>query len=258
MQLITPTDPIPDIPKIEDYLKRSIFLAGPINRDRSLSATHWQQEAIDILTQMNFIGTVFCPKRFVVAPQFDYDEQVDWEHAAIRASKVVLFWVPRDEDQLKGFTTNIEFGLCCGGWKPMTQIVYGRPVGAPKTRYMDKLYQSLWGPGAVIFDDLRMTLRMAAALADHCQVIDGLKDILVPLERRGEHFPIEPNEELTELCEVYLKRENLINMITNRWRMIGYRPDTSVVVELYDSGHPYYWTIPVRTLSEIRDTRAHV
>jgi len=256
MQLITPTDSMPDIPDM-DYLRRSIFLAGPINRDRSLSATHWQREAIDILTQMNFSGTVFCPKRFVVEPQFDYDNQVDWEHAAIRASKVVLFWVPRDEKQLKGFTTNIEFGLCCGGWKPINRIIYGRPVGAPKTRYMDKLYLSLAIPRTVIYDTLQDTIARAALLADHCQVIDSLKDILVPLERLGDYFPIVFNEELHDLCEAYLRREDLINMVTNRWRMIGYHPDKAVVVELYDSGRPYYWTIPVHTLSKIRDARAH-
>jgi hypothetical protein len=70
-----------------------------------------------------------------------YPNQVEWEFAGLEGSTVVAFWVPRDLETLPGFTTNVEFGRYVGSGR----CTYGRPDHAPKTRYLDWLYEKLNG-----------------------------------------------------------------------------------------------------------------
>lgn len=67
------------------------------------------------------------------------------------------FWMPRHLETLPGFTSNVEFGRYVGSGR----VVYGRPEGAPHTRYLDWLYQKLTGnePGRT----LEGTLKTAVA-----------------------------------------------------------------------------------------------
>ena len=39
---------------------------------------------------------------------------------------------------MPGFSTNVEFGY----WMHSKKVIYGRPYGAPKTRYLDWLYRT--------------------------------------------------------------------------------------------------------------------
>jgi hypothetical protein len=61
-------------------------------------------------------------------------------------------------ETLPGFTTNVEFGRYVGSGR----CVYGRPEGAPHTRYLDWLYTKLTGKRPE--KTLRETLRVAVAM----------------------------------------------------------------------------------------------
>ena len=133
----------------------TLFLAGPT--PRSSDVPSWRPEALDLLRQLGFAGTVLVPERRDWAARFEYHDQVEWEFAGLETCTVVAFWVPRDKATLPGFTTNVEFGRYVGSGR----CVYGRPPGAPHTRYLDWLYTKLTGrPPA---DTLRDTLAAAVA-----------------------------------------------------------------------------------------------
>ncbi|MFO0798296.1 MAG: nucleoside 2-deoxyribosyltransferase domain-containing protein [Gemmataceae bacterium] len=117
----------------------SIFLAGPTPRSKEVSS--WRPMALDLLGRLGFEGGALVPERPDWAVRFEYQDQVEWEHAGLESCSVVVFWVPRDMFTLAGFTTNVEFGRYVGR-KP---CVYGRPEGAPHTRYLDWLYTRLTG-----------------------------------------------------------------------------------------------------------------
>jgi hypothetical protein len=60
-----------------------------------------------------------------------------------------------------GFTSNVEFGRYVGSGR----VVYGRPDGAPHTRYLDWLYQKLAGgvPAATLDETLQNAVETAQA-----------------------------------------------------------------------------------------------
>ena len=109
----------------------SLFLAGPTPRCSHVAS--WRPEALDILRQLGFAGTVLVPERRDWSAKFDYLDQVEWEYAGLEACSVLTFWVPRDLERLPGFTTNVEFGRYVASGR----VVYGRPQCAPHTSYLD-------------------------------------------------------------------------------------------------------------------------
>lgn len=112
----------------------SLFLAGPT--PRSLDVFSWRTEALDILEELDFNGRIYCPERKIINPQFDYVSQVEWEWKSMHDCGLIVFWVPRNINTLLGLTTNVEFGRHTA----MSNVLYGRPEGAPHTRYLDWLY----------------------------------------------------------------------------------------------------------------------
>jgi Nucleoside 2-deoxyribosyltransferase like len=135
----------------------SIFLAGPT--PRSAEVLSWRPEALDILPQLHFNGMVVVPERRDWAAKFDYEDQVEWEYKGLETCSVLAFWLPRHVQDLPGFTTNVEFGRYVGSGR----VVYGRPDGAPHTRYLDWLYVKLTGGRPQ--NSLRGTLRAAVTQA---------------------------------------------------------------------------------------------
>ncbi len=118
-----------------DKSKKSIFLAGPTIRTNEI--TEWRLKAIKIFEKLNFDGIVFIPEYINMYVDGDYlTKQMLWEREALEAATVILFWVPRDEKVLPGFTTNVEFGF----WIHTKKIIYGRPDDAKHIRYLDWLY----------------------------------------------------------------------------------------------------------------------
>ena len=117
----------------------SIFLAGPT--PRSVDVASWRPAAIAALETVGFSGTVLVPERSDWAVKFDYIDQIEWELDGMRHASVIAFWVPRDMATMPALTTNVEFGLNVRSMKAL----YGRPEGAPHTRYLDYLYTKYTG-----------------------------------------------------------------------------------------------------------------
>ena len=127
--------------EVDDKQMPCIFLVGPT--PRSPSVPSWRPEALEILISLGFKGTVFVPEVFEMVSQ-TYIDQIDWEDAALTLCSqrgCVAAWVPRELETMPAFTTNVEFGLYlnCG------RFVYGRPDGAPKTAYLDRMYEKRVG-----------------------------------------------------------------------------------------------------------------
>lgn len=111
----------------------SIFLAGPTPRAREVAS--WRPQALDLLAQLGFDGAVILPedRDFDNRTDFDYAGQIDWERHCLKASDIVVFWVPRHLVDMPAFTTNIEFGFVSERGQP---FVLGYPADSPKMRYL--------------------------------------------------------------------------------------------------------------------------
>ena len=149
-----------DEPVFSDGL--SIFLAGPTPRSKDTKS--WRPEAVQILKELGFKGTVLVPERKDWSIQFDYTDQVDWEFAGLATSTVIVFWVPRDMTTMPALTTNVEFGF----WTALKPgaVVYGRPDNAASVRYLDWMYGRVAGkePLQTLGETLRVAVELAASL----------------------------------------------------------------------------------------------
>ena len=145
-----------DIPETKG---KSIFLAGPTPREENTKS--WRIEALKLLEEYGYKGTVYVPERRDWKVKFDYTDQVDWELTALSRTYAYVFWIPRDLKTMPAFTTNIEFGMCVNNW--VVKMVYGRPNDAPKNRYLDHLY-NVKRPGKVIFNKLNKMIKEVVGL----------------------------------------------------------------------------------------------
>jgi ADP-ribose pyrophosphatase YjhB (NUDIX family) len=91
---------------------------------------------IEALRAVGYDGVVYVPETEDGEWKHSYVDQVEWEQRYLEQCDVIVAWVPRDLETMPAFTTNVEFGQFLNSGK----IAYGRPVGAPKTRYLDKIY----------------------------------------------------------------------------------------------------------------------
>ena len=115
--------------------KKSIFLAGPTPRNQSVES--WRKYVCEKLKELGFDGVVYVPEYSSFKPKGDYVDQAMWERDALIQSTVILFWIPRDLDDMPAFTTNVEFGY----WLHTGKVIYGRPDEAVKIKYLDWLYK---------------------------------------------------------------------------------------------------------------------
>ena len=99
----------------------SIFLAGPTPRSPDVQS--WRPDALKILADLEYTGTVYVPERKSFSPGFKYTDQVEWEYAGLENATIIVFWVPRVIETMPAFTTNVEFGRYVGSGR----AVYGRP-----------------------------------------------------------------------------------------------------------------------------------
>lgn len=118
---------------------KSIFLAGPTPRGEN--AKSWRTDACRILEEIGFDGVVYVPEYSTWKVKEDYVDQAMWERVGLSEATIILFWVPRSLPDMAGFTTNVEFGY----WLHSNKVIYGRPDGAPKTKYLDWLYELDYG-----------------------------------------------------------------------------------------------------------------
>jgi 8-oxo-dGTP pyrophosphatase MutT (NUDIX family) len=107
---------------------KTIFLAGPT--PRSPDVPSWRPRALELLRE--FDGHVFSPEDPEGGVRGDYDDQIEWELAALSRADCILFWLPRKLDTMPALTTNVEFGLFAGSGR----AVFGAPPDAEKVRYL--------------------------------------------------------------------------------------------------------------------------
>ena len=107
---------------------KSIFLAGPTPRDKSVKS--WRPIAIDYLRSIGYDGIIYVPEPRDGKWEKDYDKQVEWEHRAMNICDTIVFWIPRDLSldknnypKMAALTTNIEFGL----YNNSNKLVVGIP-----------------------------------------------------------------------------------------------------------------------------------
>lgn len=138
---------------------KSIFLAGPTPRDESTPS--WRPEALEILNELGFEGTVYVPESENWLKHDQYDRQIAWEWEALHTASVIAFWVPRDlvlnefgVARMPAFTTNVEFGLYARSGKSLL----GFPPEAPKMSYLHRLALDA---GVPVLKSLRTLLEAA-------------------------------------------------------------------------------------------------
>lgn len=86
-----------------------LFLAGAIQ-----GAEDWQQKAIQYLNKYKL--DIANPRRKYIDKKFDYDTQVFWETYYLNMSDIILFWLPKEIEHIKGryFAQTSRFEL--GEW----------------------------------------------------------------------------------------------------------------------------------------------
>ena len=136
--------------------KKSIFLAGPTPREEKVAS--WRVDAVKKLEELGFDGVVFVPEYSTWVPETNYVDQANWEREALTEATVILFWIPRSLPDMPGFSTNVEFGY----WLHSKKVIYGRPDGAPKTKYLDWLYKTDYNEEP--FNDLDKLLEYAVEI----------------------------------------------------------------------------------------------
>lgn len=127
-----------------------IFLAGPTPRDAAIQS--WRPQALALLEQLGYTGTVYVPEAADWQPHADYTGQIEWEWAALDAADKIVFWVPRNLQSMPALTTNVEFGLYVKSGK----AVLGYPPEAEKMRYLDALAKRFSVP---VFSSLEQMLK---------------------------------------------------------------------------------------------------
>ena len=136
--------------------KNSIFLAGPTPREEKVAS--WRVDAVKKLEELGFDGVVFIPEYSTWVPKTNYVDQANWEREALTEATVILFWIPRSLPDMPGFSTNVEFGY----WLHSKKVIYGRPDGDPKTKYLDWLYKTDYNEEP--FNDLDKLLEYAVEI----------------------------------------------------------------------------------------------
>lgn len=119
--------------------ENSLFLAGCSPRSKDVKS--WRPEALKILENLGFHGTVYVPEWDNNASGINYFDQVEWEYAHLETCKVIVVWVPRKFPEMMGMITNVEFG----SYVRSKRMIYGRPDWAEKCDYLDWLYTKITG-----------------------------------------------------------------------------------------------------------------
>lgn len=163
MKIVYATEAFP-----ESYTK-SIFLAGPTPRTPEVKS--WRTEALRLLEASGYDGVVFVPEPRDGDWALSYDQQVDWEDAALNQADCIIFWVPRDLKTMPAFTTNHEHGE----WFKSGKVVLGAPVNAPKMPYLQhKAFQQFEPQASTLENTVKAALEMigegALRNGGECQV----------------------------------------------------------------------------------------
>lgn len=135
-----------------DPIDKSMMLLGPTPADELVLS--WRPEALAILEELKFDGTVYVPEMSDWKPREHTQERREWEWEVVNTCTVAVFWVPRDLEHMPGFITNVEFGMLIQSGK----VVIGYPEDAPKMDYFKSLADRYRIP---VYHTLRETLEAA-------------------------------------------------------------------------------------------------
>ncbi|MBO3737992.1 nucleoside 2-deoxyribosyltransferase domain-containing protein [Actinoplanes flavus] len=109
----------------------SLFIAGPMPRTTDVPS--WRPEALKAVeSAWQSAGelVVFVPEPRNGKP-LKYDHHT-WEDRWLAIVDVILFWVPRNMQNMPGLTTNVEFGR----WESSGRVVLGTPPNAAHVGYL--------------------------------------------------------------------------------------------------------------------------
>jgi hypothetical protein len=150
MQVIYANQPFPtEVTKV-------LFLLGPTPRDAETPS--WRiTEALPILEELEFDGTVLVPEDEDGKWRHSYDDQIEWEEAGLNRADVIAAWMPRKLPNMPAFTSNVEFSR----WEDSGKMVFGAPEDAEKVRYLQYYCTKL---GIPQHTTLRDTLIAAVAM----------------------------------------------------------------------------------------------
>ena len=154
--------------------KKSIFLAGPTPRNESTNS--WRNIALKKLDELGFDGVVYVPEYSTWKPKADYVDQAMWEREALTEATIIMFWIPRNLDDMPAFTTNVEFGY----WLHSKKVIYGRPDNAKKIKYLDWLYKEDYNEEPI--KELNELLEETVKLANN--LYDNKSYKILPLNKR--------------------------------------------------------------------------
>lgn len=117
-----------------DLSGMSIFLAGPTPRSQDVKS--WRTDAVSMLKELGFTGTLFLPEMRDNGDNnnYDFELQREWEEKNLNRCDVIVFWIPRDLKTMPAFTTNIEWGFWTA--KKPEKLVLGIPESAPMSDYI--------------------------------------------------------------------------------------------------------------------------
>lgn len=146
MEIVHAQEPFPTT------VKKSIFLAGPT--PRSVEVAGWRDQALEELKSQGYDGTVYVPEPRGGVWKDAYNDQVEWEEAALFRADCILFWVPRDMKTMPALTTNVEWGV----WADSGKAVLGTPPEATSVRYLRHYAEKY---GVPVSDSLAETVRSA-------------------------------------------------------------------------------------------------
>ena len=135
---------------IPDTFTKALFLGGPTPRKSDVQS--WRPEALSVLELLGYDGVVFIPENPPESGKVfndwekheTYDGAVGWEEECLRMADCILFWIPRNLDNMPAFTTNDEWGT----WKYSGKTVLGAPDTAPKVKYQKHYAEQLKVPFA--------------------------------------------------------------------------------------------------------------
>jgi len=99
----------------------TVFLAGPTSR-HGIPDYIWRKDAIHYLRHSGYWGKIIVPEprgySYLAGTAFndftDAEKIYQWERRGIHQSNDVVFWIPRNRQQLLGLTTNREVGQLMG------------------------------------------------------------------------------------------------------------------------------------------------
>ncbi len=116
----------------------SVFLAGPTSRHQ-LIEYNWRCKAVAFLREAGFEGFIFVPEPRGKEERGDFTERSyihQWESRRLLSASQVMFWIPRNKDELLGLNTNLELGILVGltflSERPPTRLFVGWPNEAER------------------------------------------------------------------------------------------------------------------------------